>query len=126
MDAWRKAVFHFLEEREEYELMPFQDNTNKTIISFRVKYKGSYLNEQALRKLHYITSTKEYTHLDKNQSMVFIGQPVTYFDDKSFLRLAIGSKNIREFVANDEKSFELDKKIIDILTTNLKTHYEDF
>jgi hypothetical protein len=126
VNAWRKAVSSFLEESEEYELMPFQENTNKTIISFRVKYNGGYLNELALRKLHYLTATKKYNNLGKDQSMVFIGQPVTYFNDKSFLRLAIGSKNIREFVKDNEINFEIDRKIIDILTTNLKTHYEDF
>ncbi len=125
IDAWRNAVFSFLQDREEFELMPYQENTNKTIISFRVKYKGVYLDEQALKKLHYLTATKIYDNLGKGRSMIFIGQPVTYFNDKSFLRVAIGSMNIRNFVKNDEVDFELDKKIIDILSTNLTTHYED-
>lgn len=126
VNAWRSIVTDYLEKNDSYELMPFQEDTNKTIVSFRVKYDGKYLNEQALRKLHYITVTKKYNNLSANNSMVFIGQPVTYFNDKSFLRIAIGSKNIREFVNSDETEFETDKKIIDILTTNLKTHYEDF
>lgn len=125
IDAWRNAVFHYLKEQEVFELMPFQENTNKTIISFRVKYKGAYLDEQALKKLHYLTATKNYDNLGEGRSMVFIGQAVSYFNDKSFLRVAIGSMNIRNFVENDEVNFELDKKIIDILSMNLKTHYED-
>lgn len=125
IDAWRTVVLTALEKHEEFTLMPFQEDTNKTIISFRVKYNNEYLNEQALRKLHYLTATKTYDNLGEKQSMVFIGQPVTYFNDKSFLRLAIGSKNIREFITNNEVNFELDKKIIDILTINLKTIYED-
>lgn len=123
--AWRNAVIKFLKEHKEYELMPFQEDTNKTIISFRVKYNGEYLNEQSLRKLHYITVTQNYDNLGEHESMVFIGQPVTYFNDKSFLRLAIGSKNIRKFVKDDEVNFELDRKIVNILTTNLKNNYEN-
>ncbi len=126
IDAWGSNVSQFLEEREEFELMPNQENTNKTIISFRVKYNGKYLNEKALRKLHYLTVTKNYNNLGDEKTMVFIGQPVTYFSDKSFLRLAIGSKNIRKFVNDNEINYELDKKIIDILASNLKMHYEDF
>jgi len=125
VDSWRTTVSNYLKEHKQYELMPFQENTNKTIISFRVKHNGSYLNEQALRKLHYLTATKTYDDLGEGQSMIFIGQPVTYFSDKSFLRLAIGSKNIRSFVSNDERDFKLDKKIIEILTSNLKMHYND-
>lgn len=123
--AWKKNVTHFLEEYKEFELMPHQENTNKTIISFRVKYKGEYLNEKALRRLHYLTVTKNYSNLGDEKTMVFIGQPVTYFNDKSFLRLAIGSKNIRKFIKDNEIEFKLDKKIIDILASNLKTHYDD-
>jgi hypothetical protein len=90
-----------------------------------LKYKGAYLNEKQLRKLHYITVTKRYKDLSEGKSMVFIGQPVTYFSDKSFLRLAIGSKNIREFVKKNETAFELDKKIVAILSENLTEHYDD-
>jgi hypothetical protein len=123
--AWKKNVTHFLEEYKEFELMPHQENTNKTIISFRIKYKGEYLNEKALRRLHYLTVTKSYSNLGDEKTMVFIGQPVTYFNDKSFLRLAIGSKNIRKFIKDNEIEFKLDKKIIDILASNLKTYYDD-
>jgi hypothetical protein len=39
--------------------------------------------------------------------------------------LAIGSKNIREFVKKNETAFELDKKIVAILSENLTEHYDD-
>jgi hypothetical protein len=125
INSWRNHVIEFLNSFPEFELMPYQEDTNKTIISFRLKYKGAYLNEKQLRKLHYITVTKRYKDLSEGKSMVFIGQPVTYFSDKSFLRLAIGSKNIREFVKKNETAFELDKKIVAILSENLTEHYDD-
>lgn len=125
INNWRRVVINLLKEKNEVELMPLQENTNKTIISFRLKHNEVYLNEQKLRKLHYLTTTKEYDNLGEGFSMVFIGQPVTYYNDKSFLRLAIGSMDIRKFVEDDEKDFAIDKRIVDILINTLKTEYEN-
>jgi hypothetical protein len=105
-------------------MMPHQEKTNKTIISFRVKYQGKYLNETELKKLHNYMVSSEFSYLQK-KIKIFLGQPVTYDDNKSFLRLAIGSKNIREFIKNDEKEFELDKSIIDALVENINKYNEN-
>ena len=41
------------------------------------------------------------------------------FEDKSFLRFAIGSVNVREFISNDEKEFNIDKSIVSIIKDKL-------
>lgn len=124
IEDWRSVIGKYLEQIESFEMMPHQEKTNKTIISFRVKYQGKYLNETELKKLHNYMVSSEFSYLQK-KIKIFLGQPVTYDDNKSFLRLAIGSKNIREFIKNDEKEFELDKSIIDALVENINKYNEN-
>lgn len=116
---WRKVIKSFLKDDEHFELMPFQSNTNQTIISFRVLANGEYLSAEALKSLH--QSIVRDTYDDEFQfKCIFIGQPVTYDNNKSFIRLAIGSKNIRRFLANDEKEFKDDQRILNVLLQKIK------
>jgi hypothetical protein len=124
INAWRKTVSKLLEEKDEFQLMPFQENTNKTIISFRIKLNNTFLDENALKKLHQLVVSLQHEELPSSRRF-FIGQPVTYFANKSFLRLAIGAINIRKFVEDDEYEFNIDKKIIEILILSLKKFNEN-
>lgn len=124
INNWRSTVIQHLEEKEAFEIMPYQEDTNKTIVSFRVKKDGCYLNHEELKELHQYTVLSDYPFLPED-SRIFIGQPVTYHNNKSFLRLAIGSKNIREFIENDEKHFNMDKHIIEALNDNISKYNED-
>ena len=120
ISGWRKAVVSTMAEYGEYfELMPQQDLSNKTILSFRVIGEKGYLNHEELRSLYFKIVKSDYS-ADYSFSKISIGQPVAY-GDKSFLRLAIGSKNIREFVLNEEKEFVIDKQIIKIIVNQLKS-----
>ena len=119
ISLWRTIVVLALDEHKDFfELMPQQDLSNKTILSFRVIGPKGYLNHKELRSL-YFKIVKADNSPNFPFSKISIGQPVAY-GDKSFLRLAIGSKNIREFVLKDEKKFEADRQIIQIIVNHLK------
>jgi hypothetical protein len=109
--AWNAFINLRLSESTFFELMPDQSITNNTIISFRVKAKGRYLNHGELKDLYKMIVCDG--RLPSNKK-VFIGQPVAY-GQRSFLRLAIGSMNIRGFVANDEQAFKEDAEIIALI-----------
>lgn len=123
INIWRKLIFEEMNKRDFFELMPQQQGTNNTIISFRLKVNGMYMNHEDLKQIHsnIVHTNYENTHSFKH---VFIGQPVAY-TNRSFLRLAIGAKNIRAFIENDEKLFTDDLAILDIIENKLKSFYED-
>jgi len=123
IDCWNQVMLDEIRKIDEFELMPSQELTNKTIISFRLKANGGYLNHKQLKDLHKSIVTDDYSTLFGIKAL-FIGQPVAY-ENKSFLRVAIGSKNIRNFAEKDEKAFELDKKILKVIRYKLKEMYGD-
>jgi len=112
---WNKLVCSTLWANDEYfELMPNMELTNKSIISFRVKKGESYLDYDQLKLLFKNIVNSPCTGI-KYFSSVFIGQPVKY-GEKAFLRLAIGSNDIRRLIAKPEETrFEDDKKLIAFL-----------
>lgn len=122
IDLWHNTMVDILNDSEEFELMPGREKSNKTIISFRVKANGRYLNLDELKTFHYKFCTKDYTE-EYGQKHVFIGQPVKFGENEGFIRLAIGSKNIREFVTDDEKIFENDLMVMHMLKKELKLAY---
>ena len=92
IEDWNTVVKQRIDSSANLELMPHQDRTNKTIISFKVKGQdGSYLDEIALKAFHkkLVTNPVSFGPYKK----VFIGQPVKY-GVGAFIRLAIGSVNI--------------------------------
>ena len=119
IDRWSETVRTELESHEEFDLMPDQFRTNKTIISFRIRKNGEYLNNDELSKL--FKSIVSGSYADKYPfDKVFMGQPVVY-GDRAFLRLAIGSMNIRKFHQMDEQSFNDDKSLIQIIRDKIKS-----
>lgn len=122
IERWNTTMINEIKNRDNFELMPSQEITNKSIISFRVKINGSYLDHQQLKKLHRAIVTSDYKET-YGFSTLFIGQPVAY-ENKSFLRIAIGSKNVRRFADTNEQKFDLDKNILTIIATKLKELYD--
>jgi hypothetical protein len=99
--------------------MPDQFRTNKTIISFRIRKNGVHLNNEELSKLFKSIVSGSYADeypFDK----VFMGQPVVY-GDRAFLRLAIGSMNIRKFHQMNEQEFNDDISLIQIIRDKIKS-----
>jgi len=119
IDRWSESVRTELEKHEEFDLMPDQFRTNKTIISFRIRKDGAYLNNEELSKL--FKSIVSGSYADKYPfDKVFMGQPVVY-GDRAFLRLAIGSMNIRKFHQMNEQEFEDDHSLIQIIRDKIKS-----
>ncbi len=115
---WHRKMVDFIDRSEHLELMPGQGKTNKTIIPFRVKINERYLDIDELKQFHYDFVTQDYTD-SIGTKHIFIGQPVKFAGNKAFLRLAVGSKNIRQFIDENDKNFIKDIKILNCLQEQL-------
>lgn len=110
INEWNEKVTAIIQKMPQFELMPDGNLTNNTIISFRVKNKqGQFLKEDKLRKVYAYLALNKHALLDSKK--LVIGQPVTYLD-RAFLRVAIGSHNVADFIKKgmdirfEEKVFE--------------------
>ena len=122
VDRWNAFIISQLQIKSSYfELMPDQQFTNRSIVSFNVKHPdGSLLSDEELRVLYLEICAKERNDFFDFKKII-IGQPVKY-DNKSFIRLALGSYNVRMLIANDF-DFQFDKKLISIIIKELKKLY---
>lgn len=107
---WNRFVLGALQRDPHFEIMPDQSLTNPTIVSFRVRCGERYLDHDELTTLHRRLVAQDH-HAARPFRKLFIGQPVAY-TGRSFLRLAVGSKTVRQFVAADETEFALDAAVI--------------
>lgn len=114
---WRDTIFSLLNASESFELMPHQELTNKSIVSFRVQKDGHFLDAMQLKQLYFSVVKGTYSENYPFDHLT-IGQPVSY-GEKAFLRLAIGAKSIRQFVKEDEMDFDTDRKIVSIIEDKL-------
>ena len=119
IDRWNAFVISQLQINSKYfELMPDQQFTNRSIISFNVKHPdGSLLTDEELRKL-YLKICAEQRDDFYDFKKIIIGQPVKY-DNKSFIRLALGSFNVRMLIAS-EFDFKFDRKLVKIIAKELE------
>ena len=122
IDRWNAFVISQLQFNSDYfELMPDQSMTNRSIISFNVKHPdGSLLSDEELRELYMRVCAIERDDLFDFKKII-IGQPVKY-DNLSFIRLALGSYNVRKLIASDF-DFKFDKQLIQIIIKELKQLY---
>jgi len=110
---WNEFINKTLNDSPYFDLMPDMELTNKTIISFRLKKNGYYFDNSELKNLFRNIVSKNHPEID-SFDRVFIGQPVKY-ETGSFLRLAISSFNVRQFIKNNNTDFNNDLKIIKII-----------
>lgn len=106
---------------EHFELMPDQDLTNKTIISFRMKDRsGEFLDDDALREVYKLITLNTHEGFGE-ATRVIIGQPVKY-TDRSFIRLALGASDLRHLFETD---FDLakDERLVELITESLEKLY---
>ena len=117
---WNRLISSEIQRREEhFELMPDQDQTNNSIISFRIKKDGKYINNGRLRDFFDDLVSGQYAeHLD-GYDRIFIGQPVNY-GDRSFIRLALGAYDIRQMLAR-ERPFANEVALLDLIEEKLTT-----
>ena len=118
---WNSHVVTKLQESKYFELMPGQESTNKTIVSFRAKTKnGVYLTHEQLVQLYKGVCGKESDSFDGG-SRILIGQPVKY-GEKSFIRIALGSSNVRRFVEN-ESELSNDSQLIKLVEEHVEAQF---
>ncbi|MEY2962896.1 MAG: hypothetical protein RL754_157 [Bacteroidota bacterium] len=111
---WAMAVMGRLETSTYFKLMPDQLKTNMSIISFQVWVGGKALNNDQLQELFKQIATAEHEGFIGGMKRVFFGQPVQY-GDKSFIRLALGSYGVRQFLDADGVDLHNDYRLIEIL-----------
>lgn len=99
VDQWNDVVLNqFAIDNDVFEAMPHTDKSNASIISFMVKdRKGNYIQNGRLQDLYLKIVSTDVEGLSSGYTRVAIGQPVKY-GDLSFIRLAIGSFNIRKLL----------------------------
>jgi len=109
---WNKHVKEYLMAKPMFSIMVDQDVTNRSIISFKIEKDGKTLGNEELKKI--------YEHLCKFGNKYFpkydrisTGQPVAY-ESYSFLRVALGSTNIRKLI-DENHDLSDDYKLIDVI-----------
>jgi len=110
---WRKTVLQEMNKYPCFELMPVNKNNVESIISFKLKVEGNYADYETLKVIRKILAMD----LNKNEidsESILLGQPVEY-PGGAFLRMAIGSMEIRNYI-NGEKSFADDINAINIIS----------
>jgi hypothetical protein len=111
--SWNMAISERLQSSPYFELMPDQSLTNDSILSFRVKVSGKYLDNAQLKTLFSDLVNAQVTGLE-GYTNVFIGQPVQY-GERSFIRLAIGSYNVRKQLEKDKLDLTNDYRLVELL-----------
>jgi hypothetical protein len=119
VEQWNAFVISQLQFSSDYfDLMPGQHVTNPSIISFNVKKPdGTLLNDVELKELFVkicVTERDDFGDFKR----VIIGQPVKY-ENKSFIRLALGSYNVRKLISTS-MDFSYDKKLVEIIIEELR------
>ena len=121
IDEWYRFTINRLLKSQYFRLMPGQDVTNKTIISFRVKAgPDTFLDYQQLKGLYDSICGGRVTGLNGYERVLF-GQPVKY-GDRSFIRLALGSSDLRNFLVSGF-DFTNDDRLIEILEDQVEERY---
>lgn len=96
---WNKHVVDYLKSKPCFSLMRDQDKTNRSIISFMVRGKSDLFTSDQLKQVYehlLLNGHKLQNRFDK----LTIGQPVEY-GSHAFIRLALGSSNVRQLIDSD-------------------------
>lgn len=112
ISLWNKHIVDYLQSKPVFELMRDQDKTNRSIISFLVKGKDGFFSNARLKELYEHLLTHGHTYQSKYKKLT-IGQPVEY-EEHSFIRLALGSTNVRQLI-DSEIDLADDYMLIDII-----------
>lgn len=124
IDDWHCNVVEHLTQKDCFQLMPGQEETNKTIISFRVKSgPDTYLCHDDLLKLYRTLCGGKVEGLE-GFSRVLFGQPVKY-GDRSFIRIALGANDLHQFATTGFNPSN-DNRLVDIIEEYVRaTHWNN-
>lgn len=97
---WHERVVERIARSNVLELLGDQDETNDSIVSFRIRNADNgFLDREQLADVHRRLATEEVPEIAPHERAM-IGQPVSYTSG-SFLRVAIGSCDVRRAVADN-------------------------
>lgn len=115
VEKWHKTVVTEMAKYPDlFELMPQASRTNQSIIPFRLKGKdGNYITEDQLKAFYEHLIGKTYEGFVGDYNKIALGQPVKY-SGISFIRLALGSYNIRQIISG-QHSLADDKHLVKII-----------
>lgn len=114
ISTWNKRIKEYLTSKPIFSILIDQEVTNKSIISFKINLNGKVLTQDELKKVYDQICLNGHHYFPKYKS-ISIGQPVAY-ESYSFLRLALGSNNVRALI-NSELDLSDDFKLIDVIET---------
>ncbi len=114
INLWNAIVRECIAKSNNLELMPNQERTNRSIISFRVKKSnGEYMEYDELKDF-FAEITSEEIRIGKFNK-IFIGQPVRY-SCGAFIRVAIGAYNIYQLQQKEiAVRYDWDRQLMKIL-----------
>jgi hypothetical protein len=111
---WNERVVSEMRRRDAFELIPNQEITNPTIVSFRLRSGNRCLERAELDAMFKrVVLGRHEGFLGFNR--VTIGQPVNY-GDKSFIRIAIGAHGLRNLMDSPPGDrYVNDLRLLDLL-----------
>ena len=118
IQQWNRTVLARLDSSKNFELMPDQQETNPSIVSFRVVRDGTFFSHEELQALFARFVRKAFIGA-YGFKRVFIGQPVRY-GDRSFIRFALGSWAVRQQVAKVKPDWRADGEMIEALEREVR------
>lgn len=121
IDKWNKTLVKRIKNSPYFELMQDQSRTNNSIISLKVKIGDRYLGPEPMAELYRQICNVQPGGALSDFKRVIIGQPVAY-TNHTFIRLALGSYNIRK-LAERKLDFSLDLALVDHIERVIETHW---
>ncbi len=121
--SWYTFVSKQIEKSPLFLPMPDQEQTNSTIVSFRLRYPDeTFLSFEELKRLHKSCMYKTGLDFTGSYDRFTMGQPVAY-SHGAFIRLAIGAYDIRQLMKNP--SWHNDELIFKIITEEIQKLYNE-
>ena len=123
IQTWYNFVSKLIAQSPFFEPMPDQEQTNSTIISFRVLFPdGTFLNFNELKELHKACMYRTSPDFEPPYTHFTLGQPVAY-SQGAFIRAAIGAYDIRQLLKNP--SWQNDQVIFEIIAEEIQKMYHE-
>ena len=121
--SWYTFISEQIEKSPLFIPMPDQEQTNSTIVSFRLRYPdGTFLSFEELKTLHKSCMYKTDLNFMGPYDHFTMGQPVAY-SHGAFIRLAIGAYDIRQLMKTP--SWHNDELIFQIISEEIQKMYDE-
>lgn len=121
IEEWNFKVKDYLKSFDCFKLIPQQDETTPSIISFKIIKNNIDLEYDELLQFYKCLINTYHKSLSCGKSKIFIGQPVKY-KGGAFIRIAIGSSSVRYFLESGNVNIKDDIDLINIIRNYISIH----